>query len=151
MNSFRWSPFQDMIRVQSRLNRLFDNAGHMLKGWPVDSEGTRTWMPPADIWETENALVVNADVPGADPARIEVRVEDGVLFIRGARRFDEEAKPESFLRAERVLGPFARSFTLSTRVDAEKVAAKYKDGVLRISLPKSEQAKPKPIHISAVA
>ena len=133
MNFVRWSPFQDVTRLQRNF------------------EGTRTWMPPADIYETEKELVINADLPGVDPARLAVSVENSVLIIRGERRFDEKPRVESFHRAERPLGTFARTFTLGTRVDADKIAARYQDGVLRISLPKSEAARAKQIQIAATA
>jgi HSP20 family protein len=127
------------------MNRLFDAT---LLGWPAES-GTRTWMPPADIHETENELVVIADLPGVDSKSIDVRVENNVLTLTGERKLQETAENVNVHRLERMYGAFARSFTLSTAVNTERIQANYKDGVLRITLPKAEQAKPKRINIAA--
>jgi HSP20 family protein len=106
-------------------------------------------MPPADIHETENELVVIADLPGVDSKSIDVRVENNVLTLTGERKLQETAENVNVHRLERMYGAFARSFTLSTAVNTERIQANYKDGVLRITLPKAEQAKPKRINIAA--
>jgi HSP20 family protein len=147
MNLVRWTPFHDMTLLQNQMNRLFDGA---MQGWPGEANGTRNWVPPADIHETDNDLVVTADLPGIDPKNIDVRVENNVLSITGERPF-EPVESENIHRVERMYGGFARSFTLSTPVQADKIQATYKDGVLRISLPKAEQAKPKRIQVAAAA
>src|SRR6185295_3940771 len=116
-----------------------------------DSNGTTTWIPAADIYESENELVVNLDLPGVDPKTVDVHVENSVLTIRGERSFDEKQNKENFHRVERSYGPFARSFTLSRPVDSDKISANYKAGVLSITLPKAESAKPKRIQIAATA
>jgi HSP20 family protein len=146
MNIVRWNSLRDMDLLQTQLNRLFDST---LQGWPSDTNDTRSWVPPADVYETDNHLVVMADLPGIDPKKLEVRVENNVLTIRGERPFAEKPKNENFHRIERVYGSFARSFTLSTAVDSDKVLATYNSGVLTISLPKAEQAKPKRIEITS--
>ena len=148
MNLVRWNPFQDIPVLRNQMNRLFDNA---LSGWPGESNGTSNWLPAIDIHETDEELVVLADVPGFDPKKIDVRVENNVLTIHGERQLDQELKEENFHRIERSYGVFARSFTLSRPVDSEKIRASYKDGVLRIAMPKAESAKPKRIQISAAA
>jgi HSP20 family protein len=127
------------------MNRLFESS---LYGWPSESD-TRTWMPPADIHETDNELVVTADLPGIDVQSIDVRVENNVLSIAGERKLQETPKNGNVHRVERMYGAFARSFTLSTPVNTEKIQANYKDGVLKITLPKAEAAKPKRIEIAA--
>jgi len=147
MNLVRWTPFHDMTLLQNQMNRLFDGA---MQGWPGEANGTRNWVPPVDIHETDNDLIVTADLPGVDPKNVDVRVENNVLTILGERPF-EPVDNENVHRVERMYGGFARSFTLSTPVDADKIQATYKDGVLRISLPKAEQAKPKRIQIAAAA
>jgi len=108
-------------------------------------------MPPADIHETDNELVVTADLPGIDPKSVDVRVENNVLSMTGERKFEEAAENGNVHRVERMYGAFARSFTLSTPVDTEKIQANYKDGVLKITLPKAERAKPKRIAIAGAA
>jgi len=149
MNFVRWTPFSEAGLLQNQMNRLFDTA---LQGWSSDSSnGTTAWIPAADIYESENELVVSLDLPGIDPKMVDVRVENNVLTIRGERRLDENQNRESFHRVERSYGPFGRAFTLSTAVDPEKIRATYKAGVLTIALPKAEAAKPKRIQIAATA
>ena len=150
MRFIRWNPVNDMSLIQNEMNRLFETALH---GWG-DSNGTTGgthWTPPADIYESENELVVNIDLPGVDPRMVDVRVENNVLTIRGERQFDEKQTQENYHRLERPYGSFARSFTLANSVDADKIRASYKAGVLSISLPKAEAAKPKRIQIAATA
>jgi HSP20 family protein len=145
MNLVRWTPFSDMDLLQSQMNRLFENA---FQG----SGGTTSWVPAADIYESDNELVVHLDVPGVDPKAVEIRVENNVLTIRGERPFNRKESSENFHRVERLYGAFGRSFSLSTAVDSDKIRATYKEGVLSISLPKAEAAKPRKIQIaSAVA
>jgi HSP20 family protein len=149
MNLVRWNPFSELNLLQSQMNRLFDTA---MQGWPDLSNGTTGgWSPAADIYESDSELVVNVDLPGVDPAAVDVRVENSVLSIRGERHLDDIQNKENFHRVERSSGPFARSFTLSTSVDADKIRANYKAGVLSITLPKAEAAKPKRIAIAATA
>lgn len=148
MNFVRWNPLGEMSMLQNQMNRLFDTA---LQGWPGDSNGTTQWTPSADIYESENELVVNLDLPGVDPKMVDIRVENNILSIRGERQFEDKQNKENFHRVERTYGPFARSFTLSTVVDADRIRANYKSGVLSISLPKAEAAKPKRIQIAASA
>jgi HSP20 family protein len=148
MSLVRWNPFGDMSLLQNQMNRLFDTA---LQGWPGDSNGTTSWIPAADIYESDNELVVNLDLPGVDPKTVDVRIENNVLSIRGERQFDEKLNKENFHRVERSYGPFARSFTLSTSVNPDSIRADFKAGVLSITLPKAESAKPKRIQIAATA
>jgi HSP20 family protein len=148
MNSIRWSPFRDMSLFQNQLNQLFQDA---LQGWPAGSEGMTAWTPAADIFETENEIVLHADLPGIDPKQLDLRVENNVLTLRGERQFNSTVERENFHRLERPYGAFARSFTLSRTVDPNKIQAAYKDGILSITLPKAEQARPKRIHIAGAA
>jgi HSP20 family protein len=143
-----WNPFGEMSLLQNQMNRLFENALH---GWPDgDSNATTSWTPAADIYESENELTVNLDLPGVDPNMVDIRVENNILTIRGERQFEGKQK-ENFHRVERSYGPFARASTLSTSVDPDRIRANYKAGVLSITLPKAEAAKPKRIQIAAVA
>ncbi len=147
MNFVRWNPFNEMNLLQNHMNRLFDTA---LQGWAGDSNGT-AWIPSADIYESENELVVNVDLPGIDPKMVDVHLENNILTIRGERRLDETKNRENFHRVERSYGAFARSFTLAVAVDSDKIRAGYQAGVLSITLPKAEAAKPKRIQIAATA
>jgi HSP20 family protein len=148
MNLVRWNPLRDIFTLQNQMNRLFEDALH---AWPSSSDGTTAWAPAADIYETESDLVLQADLPGVDPKQIDVRVENNVLTIRGERGFESKIDRENFHRVERSYGAFSRSFTLTTPVDADKIKATYKNGVLQITLPKAEEAKPKKIQIAASA
>jgi HSP20 family protein len=147
MNFVRWNPFNEMNLLQNHMNRLFDTA---LQGWAGDSNGT-AWVPAADIYESENELLVNLDLPGIDPKMVDLQLENHILTIRGERRLDERQNREHFHRVERSYGTFSRSFTLATSVDADKIQASYQAGVLTITLPKAEAAKPKRIQIAAAA
>ncbi|MGA3027225.1 MAG: Hsp20/alpha crystallin family protein [Bryobacteraceae bacterium] len=107
----------------------------------------RPWTPAVDIFETENELVLKADVPDVDMKDIDIRMENGTLAIKGERKFENEKKEKGFHRVERSYGTFARYFTLPDTVEADKVKADYKNGVLTITLPKKEVAKPRQIRI----
>jgi HSP20 family protein len=141
----RWEPFRDLMPTQREFDRLFKEAFN-----PFFGEGnlsTRTWAPAVDIYETENDIVLKAELPGIDPKDVEVRVEDSTLYLKGERKFQKEVKDENYHRVERTYGSFARSFSLPNSINAEKVKAEYKDGLLTLTLPKREEAKPKTIKI----
>lgn len=148
MTLLRWNPLNEMSLLQNQMNRLFDSALH---GWPGEVNGTTQWAPAADICETQDELTVTLDLPGIDPKMVDIRVENNVLTIRGERQFDETKNNDNFHRIERSYGAFARSFTLPTFVDADKIRAGCKNGVLNITLPKAEAAKPKRIQIATSA
>lgn len=141
----RWEPFRDLMTTQREFDRLFKEAFTPLFGGGDIS--TRTWAPPVDIFETENDIVLKAELPGVDPKDVEVKVEDNTLYLKGERKFEKEVKDESYHRIERSYGSFARSFSLPNSINAEKVKAEYKDGLLMLTLPKREEAKPKTIKI----
>jgi HSP20 family protein len=129
------------------MNRLFDDAG---RGWRADEPAaTTSWSPSVDIFETEGDIVVKAELPGMDRKDITLHLENNVLTLRGERKFEKETKEENYHRIERSYGNFSRSFSIPTTVDEEKIRADYKDGVLKIILPKKEQAKPKQIKIAS--
>ena len=109
---------------------------------------TTTWSPAVDIYETEGEIVVKAELPGMDRKDIALNLENNVLTLRGERRFEKETKEENYHRIERSYGGFSRAFSIPATVDEEKIQADYKDGVLKILLPKKEQAKPKQIQIA---
>ena len=141
----RWEPFRDLVATQDRFNRLFNEA--FSKAFDQGETGMRSWTPAVDIYESEHDLVLKAELPGVDPKDVDVRVEDGSLFLKGERKFEKEVKEEAYHRVERSYGSFTRTFTLPSSVDAEKVSAEYKDGVLTLRMPKKEEAKPKTIKI----
>ena len=142
----RWDPFRELGIMQERMNRMFDDAG---RGWRGDEpSSTTTWSPSVDIYETESEIVVHAELPGVDRKDIVLNLEKNVLTLKGERRFEKETKQENYHRIERAYGGFSRSFSIPAIVDEEKIRADYKDGILKISLPKKEQVKPKQIQIA---
>ena len=142
----RWDPFRDLNMLQDRMNRLFDDAG---RTWRTDEpSATTTWSPAVDIFETEAEIVVKAELPGMEHKDITLNLEKNVLTLRGERRFQKETKEENYHRIERAYGGFSRAFSIPATVDEEQIRAEYKDGVLKIVLPKKEQAKPKQIRIA---
>jgi HSP20 family protein len=145
----RYEPFRDLVTFQDRLNRIFEDAFRGNRG-PSDEEWALggSWAPSVDIYEQEGNLVLKAELPGIDPKDVDVRVENNVLTLRGERKLDTEVKKESYHRVERSYGAFSRSFTLPNVVDTDKIRAEFKDGVLRLVLPKKEEAKPKQISIN---
>ena len=108
-----------------------------------------SWVPPVDIFQDNDNLVLRTEVPGVEKDAIEVRVENGVLTLQGERKTDGDLNEKNAFRQERIFGRFARSFTLPTTVDAARITARYRDGVLEIVLPKAEAAKPKRVEIQA--
>ena len=142
----RWDPFRDLNMLQDRMNRLFDDTGRTWR--PDEPAATTTWSPAVDIFETEGEIVVKAELPGMERNDIGVNLEKNVLTVKGERRFTKETKDDNYHRIERSYGTFSRAFSIPTTVDEEKIRADYKDGVLKIVLPKKEQAKPKQIRIA---
>jgi HSP20 family protein len=142
----RWEPFRDLVSTQDRLNRLFNET----MGRYFGDEGVRAgaWVPAVDIYETDQNIILKAELPGVDPKDVEATVHDGTLYLKGERKYEKEVKEENYHHAERSYGSFTRSFQLPASVDAEKVQAEFKDGVLTLTMPKKEEAKVKKIMIS---
>src|SRR4249920_2895819 len=139
----RWEPFRDLVSLQGRMNRLFDESFRGAGRGTEEDWAQGAWSPAVDIYEKEGNIVLKAELPGIDPKDFDVRVENNILTLRGERRIEQEVQKESYQRVERSYGAFTRSFTLPTVVDTEKIEAEFKDGVLRMTLPKKEEAKPK--------
>ena len=147
MAIMRWEGFRDLLSLQDRMNRLFDESyrGRQAgEDWALGG----SWAPAVDIYEQNGNIVLQAELPGLDPKDVDVRVENNVLTLRGQRKLEETVTKDSFHRVERSYGSFTRSFTLPNVVDTEKIQATYKDGVLRLTLPTKEEAKPKQIVIN---
>lgn len=141
-----WEPFRDLESIQSDLNRLFGRTYGGERG-SGEAPGQVAWVPPLDILETQDGLVVHVELPGIEPASVEVSVEDSTLSIRGERRFYENVGEEAVHRVERRYGTFGRSLTLPSSCDPNRIEASFDKGVLTISIPKAEEAKPKKINI----
>jgi HSP20 family protein len=138
MSLTRWNPFGE-------LNRL---TGFVGPRWEV-AASTTAWNPAVDILEKENEFVITAELPGMEAKDIEVSLENNVLAIKGERHFEKEAKEENYHRVEREYGRFSRSFSLPVPVKEEKVTAEFKNGLLKIVLPKKEEVKARVIKIPA--
>ena len=146
MAIMRWEGFRDLLSLQDRMNRLFDESSRGLRGREEDW-ATGSWAPAVDIYEHQGNIVLTAELPGVDAKDVDVRVENNVLTLRGERKWSDEVQRESYHRVERAYGSFTRSFTLPNVVDTEKIKADFKDGMLKLVLPKKEEAKPKQISI----
>jgi HSP20 family protein len=140
--------FRDFGDMQAEVNRLFDS----FLGRPAQQHaGTeRVWAPAVDMYETKEALMVVAELPGLVEKDINLSIVGDVLSIRGERQWNQEVKQESYYRGERWYGKFERSLPLPMPVQADKVTAKYRDGVLTITLPKVEEIRPKEIKIDVL-
>ena len=133
--------------LQEQFNRLFNEAW---EGNPLDARPT-TWAPAVDIYETEHELVLKADLPEIKPEELDIRVESNLLTIRGERKFEKKVNQDNYLQVERTYGSFARSFSLANTVNIEAIKAEYNNGVLTLSIPKREQAKPKQFKVNVEA
>ncbi len=120
----RWEPFRRATSLQDQVNRLFNDV---LERRGEESSLT-AWAPAVDIYETEQELVVKADLPDVDPKDLDIRVENNILTIRGERKFEKKVNEESYLRVERAYGSFARSFTLANTVNSDAIKAEYQSG-----------------------
>lgn len=140
----RWDTYRGLSSLQDRMNRLFDET--FSRGRSLESE-MGTWTPAVDIYETEQELVLKADLPDVHEHEIDIRIENNMLTIRGERKFQSEASQDSYLRIERAYGPFTRSFALPNTIQSDAIKADYHDGVLSVRMPKREESKPKQIRI----
>lgn len=145
MEYIKWEPFKDLMMMQERMTRLFDET--LARIWKEEGVTRRVWTPPVDILERENELLIKIDLPEVIQSDIDIKVEDNVLTIQGERRFIKESADDRYLQIERPYGTFQRTFTLPRTIDQEKIKASYKDGVLRILLPKRSAPQPKQITI----
>jgi HSP20 family protein len=133
--------------LQDQFNRIFNESFRN----QAEESALTTWAPAVDIYETQNELVVKADLPDVNEKDIDVRVENNLLTIRGERKFEKSVSEENFLRVERTYGSFSRSFSLPNTVNAESIGAEYKNGVLTVTLPKREEAKPRQVKVTVNA
>ena len=146
MTLVRWNPWNDVYSLHNRINRIFGD------NWlPADCDAANPacggWNPVVDVFESDEAVVIQAELPGMDKKDISIDLKDRVLTISGERKSDDETKRDSYYRRERVYGKFVRSLVLPSDVQADKVKANYQDGVLELTLPKAEAAKVNEIEI----
>jgi HSP20 family protein len=143
----RWNPARDLMQMREEMDRLFSRFLQRGDGEEV-SWGQGHWAPPVDIYETDNAFMLKAELPGFSKEDVNIEMHENRLIIRGERKRETEAKEDRYHRLERAYGRFERAFWLPSTVDAEDIQASFKDGVLELSMPKSATAKPKQIPIT---
>lgn len=146
MELMRWNPTRSLFSVPSRFDALFNDFFSPARA-DADQEGLWGWNPAVDVYENDNAIVVKAELPGVTKDQITVDVEGRILTLKGERKSENETKEDNYYRRERAYGRFERSFTLPTEVDPDAIKAEYKDGVLKIEVPKPESKKPKQITV----
>ena len=152
-----WDPFKNLMTLQDRMNRLFDETMH--KGAEPDLMQAGAWVPAVDIYETEDAITLVAELPGMSQEDVEIQVRENTLTLKGERRMEKHGKPgkpekpekpekeETYHRLERAYGVFSRSFTLPGSVENNNITATFNKGLLEIKMPKSPKSKPQQIKI----
>ena len=138
----RFDPFDELNTLRNRMDRFLTRFGTEEQEEPML---TARWMPTADVYETKDAFVVRLEVPGHTEKDIDVEIENGVLSVKGERKIEKEAEEKGYRRIERSYGKFLRAFTLPPNTLADKIAANYTNGLLELTIPKKEEAKPKKI------
>jgi HSP20 family protein len=146
MNIVRYDPFRELRSLQDEMNRLFTSSFSRGEG---DEMMRGAWSPSVDIFENKNEIVLEAELPGMKPEDVDISIENNVLTIHGERRFEKKDENDNFHRVERSYGSFTRSFTLPPTVSSENAQAEFENGVLRLTLAKHEEAKPRRIEIKA--
>ena len=143
-----WDPFRELEEMQNRLTSFFGRRVPLLKGGGEGEEFTvTTWAPRVDIAEDDKEYVINAELPGTKKEDVKVSVENGVLSISGERKTEKEEKGKKYHRVEQTYGSFMRSFTLPEGSSGEKISAEFRDGILKVHIPKDERAKAKGIDV----
>ncbi len=140
----RWEPFREFTTLQDRMNRLFRDSF----GEGQEALTSTSFAPAVDVYEDEHNVTLKIEVPGINEKDIDVRIENNTLTVHGERKYEKDEKEENYRRIERQYGSFTRSFTLPTTVDHEKVSANYEKGVLKITLAKKAEARPKQIKVN---
>ena len=140
-----WKPFRELERMRREMDRLWDSFFEGRASRKV--EEVAEWSPTLDVSETKNDLVVKAEIPGIDPKDIDISLANEMLTIKGEKKQEKEEKEENYHLVERSYGSFARTIRLPREVQSDKISASYKNGILKVTLPKSEEAKKKEIKI----
>lgn len=146
MTITRFDPFRELAAIQDRVNRAF---GDVSRRYDDDLTVRGAWTPSVDIYETDNhTLVLKAELPDVAREDIDLKVENNTLTISGQKKMEKDVKEQQYHRIERVYGHFTRTFTLPPTVDASKIGAEYRNGVLTVTLPVREEAKPRQIQVA---
>jgi HSP20 family protein len=150
MRLMQWSPGRDFVQLQDRINRLFSDASS--RGGEEGLLNQGSWIPPVDIYQNANhEIVLKAELPDMKREDIQVTVDENTLTIQGEKKLTNEVKDDQFQRIERCYGSFSRSFSLPPNVDASKLSAEYKNGVLTVKIPLRDEAKPRQIEVRTAA
>jgi HSP20 family protein len=142
MNLIKWDPFREMNLLRQDVNRWLGGVAR-----PSEGTGLEPWVPAVDVYEDENAITLKVDLPEVEKKDIEIDINDDTLSIRGERKLEKEEKRDNYHRVERSYGTFFRSFSIPDYVDQKKISAESKDGVLKVTLPKTKVVKPEAVKV----
>jgi len=145
MAIIRWDPFRDLVTIRDKMNRMFEDA--VTQRGEEKELVSSSWAPSVDIYEDESQLVLTAEVPGLTEKDVEIKIEDNVLSLQGERKLEKETRQENYHRIERAYGSFYRSFTLPNYIDQDKIRAEHENGVVKITMPKKSELKPRKVKI----
>ena len=146
MTIVKWDPFRNVAALQDRINRIFDES--FSRTTDLDDDiSMSAWKPLVDIYETDESIILKAELPGIKKDDVSVEVKDNVITLKGVRTEEKEIKEKNYYRKERAFGTFSRAFNLQHRIQPDKIKARFKDGVLKIEIPKPEEEKPKQITV----
>ncbi len=150
MALIKWDPFADLLSIQEKMNKLFEDTLHRSGSFDADEEfRMANWIPPVDIYETTDEIILKAELPEVKKDEVEINVDNNILTLTGKREFEKETEKENFHRIERSYGGFKRSFNLPATIDQEKIDADFKNGILKITMRKKEESKPRQIEIKS--
>jgi len=146
MNYVRYDqdPFETLMRFQDDLNRVSNPRAAQ----PREHVSSRVWSPAVDVYEDTDAIVIKADLPGMKQEEIDIEMNNETLSIKGERKFEDEQRRDNYVRIERQYGVFQRSFTIGIPIEADKIKATYKNGILELTLPKAEVTKPRKVQVA---
>ncbi len=146
MTLVRWDPFRDVSSLQDRINRMFEDFFPRSRE-PDEEIGVCAWQPAVDIYETDEGVVIQAELPGVNKEDVSVELKDNILTLKGERKVDTELDEQRYFRKERCFGTFHRSFSLRESVQPDKIKAKFKDGILEVEIPKAQAERPRQITV----
>ena len=146
MELVKFSPFGSNVRFRNNINSIFNEFFHPAICVNKNTE-SNSWNPVVDVYENDESIVVQAEVPGVEKKDVSVDINDGVLTLKGERKYEDEVKEDRFYQRERIYGKFQRAFRLPEGTDYDKINAEFKDGILKVTVPKVEEKKPKQITI----
>ena len=147
MATSNFDPFRDLLSLQERMNRMFQESLSRSRGDEDEILAAGAWRPAVDIYEATDKVILRVDVPGMSQEDIDLRIENGALRLRGERRMPDGVRPEEYHRVERPFGSFVRVFSLPSSVDTSRVKAEYRNGVLEVNLPKRQESQARPVAI----